>query len=99
MFIPSTSSNVKILWVVENNIERKLELLQKELSKATQKTEEDLENFQDCLLWEEYDELRYQLERDYLKSKQKMENIQELIEDTVQIKNDLRLFIYKILSL
>ena len=45
MFIPSTSSNVKILWVVENNIERKLELLQKELSKATQKTEEDLENF------------------------------------------------------
>ena len=99
MFIPSTSSNVKILWAVENNIERKLELLQKELTKATQKTEEDLENFQDCLLWEEYDELRYQLERDYLKSKQKMENIQNIIEDTVQNKNDLRLFIYKILSL
>ena len=99
MLIASTSFNIKLLWEEEKNIERKLEFLKKELTEATQKTEEDLENFQDCLLWEEYDELRYQLERDYLKSKQKMENIQKLIEDTVQNKNDLRLFIYKILSL
>jgi len=99
MLIASTSFNIKLLWEEEKNIERKLEFLKKELTEATQKTEEDYENFQDCLLWEEYDQLRYQLERVYLKSKQKMENIQNLIEDTVQIKNDLRLFIYKILSL